>query len=157
MVLIIQVSSVTAEDAPGDTPGLSLIQARPTSAAEKAIWKSYRVAVARGSGQVKDHRLKSQSGTHGFQSALLVPVSVLNSGPVTITSRLHPRNPLPTRLPTLALTVSVVNITTTGVFAKDAAILFYSLFCFTLYFTLELKPFHSCQSYFKSKPSRTND
>lgn len=40
MVLIIQVSSVTAEDAPGDIPGLSLTQARPTSAAEKAIWKS---------------------------------------------------------------------------------------------------------------------
>ena len=60
MVLIIQVSSVTAEDAPGDTPGLSLIQARPTSAAEKAIWKSYRVAVARGYGQGTDHFCQNQ-------------------------------------------------------------------------------------------------
>ena len=77
--------------------------------------------------QLKDHRFKSPSGTHGFRSALFVSVSVLNSGPVTITSYLHPCNPLPARLSTLALTVSVVNTATTGIFSKDAAIFFILL------------------------------
>ena len=71
---------------------------------------------------LRDHRFKSPSGTHGFRSALFVSVSVLNSGPVTITSYLHPCNRLPTRLSTSALIVSVVNTATTGIFSKGAAI-----------------------------------
>ena len=60
MVFITQVSSVMAEDAPGDTLGLSLTQARPASAAEKAIWKSYRTAVPRGHGQGTDRFCQNQ-------------------------------------------------------------------------------------------------
>ena len=48
-----------------DTPAmpaffLSLTQARPASAAEKAIWKSYRTAVPRGHGQGTDRFCQNQ-------------------------------------------------------------------------------------------------